>query len=157
LTLLRSPLRLFDIQDVEGMAASIAWATCPDLQFHEREDLVAWLVSECWLLSQRYEPDRGINFSTFAGTTLRRRVVDWKRQGRDGRTVWQFKDRTYVRPLPQLVPLDDAGLDGALASWAGDPAADRDAACGGLLERGDRSRAADLEALGVRPRRRARG
>ena len=93
---------LFDVRDAEALVAGIANRDGGDLSFHDREDLQQFLLVECWQLSERFEPGRGVSFSTYATTTLRRRVTDSNR-GRLGRTVWKFRDRTYERQLPQLV------------------------------------------------------
>jgi hypothetical protein len=93
----------------------------------------------------------GLSFSTLAGTTLRLRVVDWKRR-HHGRTRWQFSDRVYERERPQLVSLDTDDPDGAplasiLGTRAGDPAADCDPDLERLLGTRDSSRARDYETL----------
>lgn len=89
--------------------------------------------------------------SAYADQRLRLRLVEWKRAR--FRTRWKFKDRVYERPRPQLVPLDYLDrLDAALAARSGDPADSGDSALGGLLDDGDRQRAArDLDTLGLGP------
>ena len=58
------------------------------------------------MFSERFDAERtGKNFSGYALHILRQRVIDWDRK-RLGRTKWQFKDKTYERPRPQLVSLD---------------------------------------------------
>jgi hypothetical protein len=103
------PLALHDVADAEGFCAFIVARSRLELSYHDREDLHAWLVSECWLLSLRFEPG-GISFSTYAGNTLKRRSIDWQRQ-RFGRRTWRFRDKVYERPRVTLVSLDDPGND----------------------------------------------
>ena len=142
-------LTLDDVDDASGFVAAIVTRSGLALSFHDREDLEQYLLVECWRLSLVYTAG-GISFSTYAGNTLRHRCVDWERKRR-GRTVWRFRDRVHTRSLPQLVPLDSDRdrLEQALAEGAGDRAADRDEAGGGLLAERDRARARDLEALGL--------
>jgi hypothetical protein len=149
------PLALHDVADAERFCAFIVTQSRLELSYHDREDLHAWLLSECWLLSLRFEPG-GISFSTFAGNTLRRRAIDWQRS-HFGRRTWRFKDRVYERPKVELVSLDateEDRLERALTVQAGDPEADSDPAFGGLLSDGDRQRARDLDALGLSASRR---
>ena len=149
-------LALHDIADTEALAASIVHGSGLELSFHDREDLLAFLVATAWQLSLVYEPG-GISFSSWAGTTLRRRLVDWQRQ-RFGRTRWQFAGRSYERARPQLVSLDDSERDQLgddHAAVGGDPEVDCDSGLAGLYAARDRTRAADYEALGLRPPRRA--
>jgi DNA-directed RNA polymerase specialized sigma24 family protein len=115
-------LALHDVDDAFALCSRVVSLSGLSLRWHEREDLVAYLVSECWALSLRYEPG-GIRFSTWATGTLRRRVVDWQRQ-RNGRTRWQFAGRVYERERPDLVPLDDGGLDVAVGRGGLDDGAD---------------------------------
>ncbi len=149
-------LRLHDVADAEALAASIVYGSGLELSYHDAEDLHAYLVATAWQLSLVYEPG-GISFSSWAGTTLRRRLVDWQRQ-RFGRTRWQFAGRSYERARPQLVSLDDPEHDRLgddLTARGGDPEADCDSGLGGLYAARDRARAADYETLGLRPPRRA--
>jgi DNA-directed RNA polymerase specialized sigma24 family protein len=119
----------------------------------ERDDLLAYLLSTAWELSRRYEPG-GITFSTYAGTTLKRRAIDWLRKER-GRTTWRFAGgRTYERERPVFVPLE-SGLDGTVGSWTGDPAADRSPDLDRVLGTRGSARARDLETLGLPAARRA--
>jgi DNA-directed RNA polymerase specialized sigma24 family protein len=146
----REPLALWDIRDAEAFAAAIAREHSGHnaLSHHDEEDLRAYLLATCWELSVSYKPG-SVSFSSWAGTTPRRRVVDHKRQ-RDGRTTWKFGNgRVYERPRPQFVSLDDAGLDEAVAAEPRDSPTDWLADDGGLLADRDRTRAADLVALGL--------
>jgi hypothetical protein len=148
----RSLLSL-DIRDVESFTGRIVERSKLHLDHSDREDLHAFLVAECWLLSTRYSPG-GISFSSLAGATLRLRVVDWQRQ-RFGRTRWTFKNgREHVRERPKLVSLDaddslSDRLDESLAARSGDPSADSPTDLERLLEGGDREAARDIAAMGL--------
>lgn len=111
IAVLNGKLALYDVRDVEALAASIVQRAQPDLGFHDREDLVAELVETAWELSLGYQrgdtrfPPR---FSVYVTPILKRRVVDWQRR-RFGRTRWQFKDRVYERPAVTVHSLDQMG------------------------------------------------
>jgi DNA-directed RNA polymerase specialized sigma24 family protein len=150
-------LRLHDVDDAAKFAAAIATRSGLRLSYHDHEDLEQFLLVEIWRLSERYEPG-GINFSTLATVTLKRRLVDWQRQ-RFGRTRWQFAGRTYERVLPQLVSLDGADgnrLADSLAAGTSDSPADRVATLAGLLPAGDRQAAEDQALIRRLARRAAR-
>jgi len=151
------PLQLWDIDDAERFVAAIVSRSGFSLSFHDREDLEQHLLVEAWRLSLVYTAG-GISFSTFAGNTLRHRVVDWER-ARHGRTVWKFRDRVHIRPRPELVPLDSERdrVEQALAERAGDREADRDADYRRLLAERDRTRTRDLDTLGLEAPRRVAG
>lgn len=69
----------------------------------EFEDCLSYLIAECWVLWQRYDPRLGTkSFSTFAYRILWRRVASWYRQ--------RFVDTRY-QIKPNLVSLDDDDLD----------------------------------------------
>lgn len=148
-------LALQDVDDAQRFVCAIVTRSGLSLSWSEREDLEQYLLVEAWRLSLRYQPG-GISFSTFAGNTLKLRIVDWQRD-RYGRSRWQFRDgRVHERERPQLVSLDDERFDlEPLAAWSGDPAADRDETLGRLLADRDRKRAQDIATLGLRPGRRA--
>jgi hypothetical protein len=110
------------------------------------DDLHAWLIEECWILSLRFEPGPA-SFSSYAGARLRLRVIDWKRQQQGGRTVWRFKDRVHTRTPPVIVSLDDP-VGASLDTNKGDPAPDWFADDGGLLAERDRCRDRDYAELG---------
>jgi DNA-directed RNA polymerase specialized sigma24 family protein len=133
-------LKLFDIDDAARFVGAIATRTTFRLTFHDREDLEQFLLVELWRLSERYEPG-GISFSTLAGTTLRRRLVDWQRS-RFGRTKWQFADHVYERPRVELVSLDDPERDPLGPSLAGRG-----------VDNAEPGLAADLRSLQARARR----
>jgi hypothetical protein len=154
-SLLNSQFSLLDIRDVESFTGRIVERSNLHLDHSDREDLHAFLVAECWLLSTRYSPG-GISFSSLAGATLRLRVVDWQRQ-RFGRTRWTFKNgREHVRERPKRVSLDADDslrdrLDESVAARSGDPSADSRTDLEWLLEGGDREAARDIAAMGLSP------
>jgi hypothetical protein len=103
-SLLSSTFTLHDVRDVESFTGRIVERSGLRLSVEDREELHVYLIETCWEISIRFEPGR-ISFSSFAGSTLPRRVIDWERQ-RFGRTKWQFRDRVYERPRVELVSLD---------------------------------------------------
>jgi hypothetical protein len=146
------PLRLFDVEDAFGWCGRFLDDTV-ELSYHQREDLHAYLVSECWRISLEFDPDRGVYFSTFAAGILKRRRVDWLRKER-GRTRWRFRGGIYERKLPSFTSLDADGperdrLDAALGAGGGDPTPGRDPALARLLDDGGRRQARDYELLGL--------
>jgi hypothetical protein len=86
----------------------------------------------------------GQSFSTYATSTLYRRVVDWQRQ-RCGRTRWAFGNgRVYERKRPELVSLDaDDSVGSELVS----------AQPGSSLDDGEHRMADELRLLDSRGRR----
>jgi DNA-directed RNA polymerase specialized sigma24 family protein len=150
---------LHDVDDAEAFAGAIASRSGLHLNFHEFEELVTYLVEAAWELSLRYRPG-GISFSSWAGTTLRLRIIEWRRH-RDGRTKWQFANGVvHERPRPAVVSLDDGNsehdsLGVSLAAGAGDPAEGCDPDFERLVEGGGRSLLEDLYILGLEPPRRA--
>jgi hypothetical protein len=64
---------LHDVDDVEGFCASAIHRRGLELSHHDRQDLLAFLVSETWRLSGVYEPGGRVRFSTFATHHLGRR------------------------------------------------------------------------------------
>lgn len=95
---------MHDIRDVEAYGRRlIQRSRVPELNYHEYEELLSWIIAKAWELTDKYDAGKG-SFSNFCGVRIR--VADWERE-RNGRTKWQFADRTYERPRPQFVPLDD--------------------------------------------------
>lgn len=119
--MLNGTLTLHDIQDVEAFCTTILDKR--GLHDHpDHDDILAYLIATTWELSTTYEPHLA-SFSTYAGTALRNRLTDRARS--TGRTIWKFRNRTYTRTLPTIVPLDDATRE-AHTTPSRDPAADRD-------------------------------
>ena len=78
----------------------------------EEEDCLSYLVAECWVLWERYDPAKGTkSFSTYAYRILWRRVASWYRQ--------RFVDTRY-RVKPNWVSLDDHDLDELASDWEWD-------------------------------------
>jgi hypothetical protein len=144
-TLLSSTFALHDVRDVESFTGRIVERCGLHLSHTDREELHVYLIETAWEISERWEPPAsGKSFSGWALIILKRRVTDWQRSRY--RTRWKFADRTYERPRPQLVPLDDPGLDRL------------DAALARSRVDGDASGfAADMRALEARGRRPGRG
>ncbi len=147
---LNGVLALHDVADTEHFCARILQRKGLD-QHHDAEDILAWLIELTWELSLSYRPG-GITFSTWAGTTLRRRLVDRIRTT-EGRTVWKFSTHTYTRQRPVVVSIDEpsghrngeiyestpnAGLHDTLRTRAVDDPADRATSLDGLLRTGHR-------------------
>jgi len=163
--LLSSRLELLDIRDVEQFAGRILERSGLELSYHDREDLLASLVVECWSCATDYEESRA-SFSTFATIRLRSAVTAWLRSSQErtsrtgfvgGRTVWKFRDRIHERPQRVFVSLDDSERDRLVDAFGTGPCdseAGRDEALTGLYAERDRERARDLWILGIEPRRR---
>lgn len=131
---LNGVLPLGDIRDVEKLCDRVvAQATRgAALTPHQREELVAHLIGEVWILSLRFNPERGARFSTFVIGQLRLRVIDWQRRkmGR-GASPGEWG----------VLAADDLGadeLERALARREGDDPADRVASVDGLIAAGSR-------------------
>lgn len=164
-SVLAEPLPLLDVLDVEALVRKVAddrlrsWGA--RLTSTDHEDLVSYLIGTCWELSERYDPakDKKPNFAAYASKILTLRCADWFR-GRFGDT--RHGERPVVLSLdaPGAQDGDDGGtgqrrLVDALASSAGDPAADRAPDLVGILTGRGGGTAGSLEALGEPARRRA--
>jgi hypothetical protein len=73
--LLSGKLALHDCEDVEALAQSVISRAALDLRPHQHEDLLAFLLGECWRLSLKYEQGKGstTSFVGWATTNLRLR------------------------------------------------------------------------------------
>jgi DNA-directed RNA polymerase specialized sigma24 family protein len=159
-SLLSGRWQLEDVGDVEALVATLARDVAADLQWHEREDLVAYLLGLVWERHEKWDREKTPSFRQFATYLLRLRIVDHCRQQR-GRTRWTFSSGyTYERVRPELVSLEFPVGDGELelgevvAARTGDPQTDCDPDLSRLLGGGSRQRAQDLDALGIEPPRR---
>jgi DNA-directed RNA polymerase specialized sigma24 family protein len=78
---LNGRLQLHDIHDTEAYVHHLLrkgrWYH--NLPPHQYEDLTTYLIAQAWELSTRYQPG-GITFSTWAHTTLTKRITDWQRK-----------------------------------------------------------------------------
>ena len=109
--MLNGRLALEDVADVEGFCAALLDEQLhrlgAHLRPHDREDALAYLVSEAWRLSVRYDASVGQSFSKYAHSTLTLRVTDWYR-GRFGRSRWTFSNgKSFERRRPELASLDE--------------------------------------------------
>jgi hypothetical protein len=157
--LLSSRWVLHEVTDVEAVCASTLNRSGLQLSHADREDCLAFLLETAWKLSLAYDAGgRESRFGVYLSRKLNQRLVDWQRS-RNGRTRWQFKDRTYERKLPELVSLDADGdsLGSALASDGSGPEDGRYECESGLERERNRQRLRDLELLGLRPDRRGTG
>jgi hypothetical protein len=94
------------IDDAEAFCWKVIANSNRDLDSGQRERLHQFLLIELWSLSKQYRPGN-VTFSTVAGNTLPKRIVDWERSAEEGgRLKWQFADRTYERELPLVVSFD---------------------------------------------------
>jgi DNA-directed RNA polymerase specialized sigma24 family protein len=91
--MLNGVLTLHDIKDVEAFTAAI-------LKGRRDEDLHAYLIEETWLLSTRYKPGGNITFSTWARTTLERRLIDYTRKEQGDHRYHSGRNR------PELISID---------------------------------------------------
>jgi hypothetical protein len=155
-------LAAHDVADLEALVCRVITDSLRRyntvLDERRRNELVCDLLATAWEVGQRYDPSVGVSFATYAYRTLCWRFVDWLR-GHLG--------NNRHGPLPTVLSLErefevDDGesdspsrirLDAALASFAGDPAADCDPELRRVLEQDDRE---DLGILG-QARSRAHG
>ena len=161
--LLHGRLALHDVYDVEHLCGRVLddqlRAFGVRLRSHDQEDALAFLVSEAWRLSFRYDPSVGQRFSTYARRQLRLRFVDFLR-ARLG-TRWSKSDRGCVEcPRRELLSLDrlvdESGeLDGRIGAGKVDTPFGCDPALSRLLSAGSSRRARDFEELGLEPDGRA--
>ena len=131
MSLLGARLELWDVHDVEALARRIlsgrlhAWGAHLDLI--DYEDALAHLIAIAWELSCRYDPAKGLSFSTYAEPILRLRIVDWYRKRFEG-------SRYGRRELPLSLDERDGlrrerrPVDAALVERAEDPSRDRPSA-----------------------------
>jgi len=90
---------LHDVRDPEALCHSVLKSVIGSNGGHfsaaDREDVMQYLRTVIWRLSERYKPGRSrISFSTYASYILRRRMVDWYRK--------QLVDTRYSTRAPDL-------------------------------------------------------
>lgn len=99
--MLAGSLALGDVRDVEGLARraldDALRSRGAHLKPHLYEDALQELLATAWQLWQRFDPARGLSFSTYAYRLLRLRVVDWYRS--------EFGDSRYGE-RPTVLSLD---------------------------------------------------
>lgn len=142
---LNGVLSLGDIRNVEKACDRIVdqalLARRANLSPEEREEVVAFLIGEAWILWQRYDPSRGATFATYAYPQLRMRMLDWWRRKvgrlRPGRAA---KDNPGEWGVTDIGALGDDELERALGSRGGDSPFDRVASVDGLVRAGGGSR-----------------
>ncbi len=143
MALLRGRFALHDVDDVEKFCGRILddqqRALGVRLRPHDSEDALAFLVSECWRLSLRYDRSAAHSFSKYARAQLKLRFVDYLRS-KLGRTRWSQSDRGRVeRPRREVLSLDrlvDEGgeLVGGIGAGTLNTPFSRDPALSRLLE-----------------------
>ena len=112
--MLSGRLTLHDVRDVEALCGRVISRSGIELDHHDREELLAFLVEHAWFISRHFVPN-GIRFTTFATTQMQKQIHEWKRR-RHGRTRWKSGDRIYERRIPAFVSMDAdrSGLEQAL-------------------------------------------
>lgn len=141
---LAGKLELHDVPDVEGLCRAVLVEyfqkhslVLPD---HERDDMLAYLLEESWILSTRWDPARGVPFRLYAFGMLRNRLIDYVRRplGRGARAV----DHVELEALEDRLecPKSESAFDRADGSHADD---------GGCLADRDSRRSEDLAKLGL--------
>ncbi len=156
--MLNGILALHDVRDVEAFCATIIHRSRLELDEHQHEDLLAYLVETAWQLSTADPQPWRTSFSGYATPLLRLRIIDWQRK-RHGRTRWQFAGYTRTRTRPTLVSLDDpqhGGLEQPRTRHALDPADDRSPDLLRVLTQGGSTRTSPAGALGRGPARATR-
>ncbi len=106
--LLAAPLALHDVKDVEALCRRALGryleARGAYMNPAMYDDALSFLVALCWELSERYDPSKGLSFSTYATRIMMLRVTDWYRD--------HFGDSRYSGSRPTLsLDLLAASLD----------------------------------------------
>lgn len=115
--MLNGTLTLHDIRDTEAFCNHLIHNSHLDLQPRDRDDLLAYLISEAWRLSETYDhgnPKYPSRFSVIATDRLRKRITDWLRTN--------LTDRRYPSNHVTLEPLDDQLAGTLTGSPLDDPA-----------------------------------
>jgi DNA-directed RNA polymerase specialized sigma24 family protein len=131
------------IQHVEPFVVRVVERTLRSrnivLSIHRREDLTAYVLSELWVASSKFDAGRYKSFRQFADAVAQRRVVDWIRADR-GRSRWSFGPNAnhahaggvYERERPQVLSLDFDGGSGEGGLDPPDPRGEEDFEGGGI-------------------------
>jgi hypothetical protein len=146
--LLNGVLAAHDVHDLEGLAARVLddqlgrWGAHLQPELHE--DALAYLIAVAWECSEKYDPTRGLAFSTCAYRICRLKLVDWYRE-EFGTTRW--KTRPLTLSLEVATGDGNRDLGEFVAAREGDPADRGDPALARLLKEAGSSRAQDLAEL----------
>lgn len=136
MTLLTSKLKLHDVDDVERFCASHL-QTQPQwrqLEEHRKDDALAYLISETWRISTRYDPARNTSFSKHAYAYQPKFFIQWLRD--------TFVDQRYGDDDKQTrdAIAHPASLDAPVVTADGEPGR-----LGDLVAVSDRDDQADSE------------
>lgn len=145
--MLNGTLSLHDIRDVEAFCTTILdrrGLTGPD-----REDLLAHLIEETWILSARDPKPWTRSFSGWVCPLLQLRLIDHVRKANGD---WRYQTGR-LRHQYQHIPLDDPMVGTLTASPLDDPA-HSDANLLRQLRDRDRTQDTPYKILGTRPTRR---
>lgn len=108
MAMLNGTLSLWDVDDTERFCRSIANAFLrrkrASLSHEDLEDLVSYLITEAWELSQRYDPAKSSSFSKYAYGVLPNKVSSWYRSRFAPRD--QTSEGWYKRLYPTSKPVD---------------------------------------------------
>lgn len=137
MALLAHRLDLGNLIDVEAFCSRIVTRQLASaggyLEPADREDAIAYLIGEAWILYSRFDAAKGATFWTYSSPVLQRRMVDWYRT--------KF-GRSSNAPRPRMVSTDElerTELERALSGRTGDdPANSYSDLAGQLAGRGRR-------------------
>jgi hypothetical protein len=106
--------------DIEAISRKVVKRSGLHLSFHKEEEYVAELIAHAWELSlghdERLHPGK---FARGLGRILPLRLIDIVRR-EEGRTRWQFADRTHERPARYTLSVDATSLDADNRVWDGE-------------------------------------
>ena len=108
--MLNGTLSLHDVRDVEAFCAKVVHRSGLRLDTDQQNNLLAYLIGECWLLSERYDPGNGhtTSFAGWAAHDLRRRVIDWARAEYGRSPTWyRPKRQTQANWFSRSVTWED--------------------------------------------------
>jgi hypothetical protein len=147
--LLNGVLQLHDVQNVENFCrraiqAEMRRLRMPGLNPTDHDEALAYVIAECWILSERYNPALTPSFSTYAYPKCRLRFINW---------LHTKLGRNPNRKPPHY--LEDLRADQLVTARNDDPPGDRDADLVRLLRTGSRANADTIDELGESPTPRA--
>lgn len=97
-----TPLRLHDIENAQAFVQRVLdrrlneWSA--RLEPDQKEDAFSYLLMTAWQLSEVYDPNRRLSFSTYCHRILRLRLADWYRD--------RFGDSRYGDGRPEEISLE---------------------------------------------------